>query len=374
MSADVLNQLREERDQTRAAALAMIEADDYDPKSDALAKLEERGTNLDGQIERLVKIVEAQTSADALDGKMVNAQRRAAVTTEDRPLSWGEQFTRSAVWSEYPLRGTSAKVEVHNEERALPHSLATMANALPSSPVYDLTPPKPPPLLIPLTNVVNVSTNAIDYIVWALTAGAAAVVAEGAAKPTLEWAPSVTSSSLDTVAGRTSFTRQMAEDLPAVRSFINGELQREVERKVEAEAKAAVIAATLPTVTGPADTGVSGAIRAGIATVQAAGYNANAVIMDPADAVDIDIESMTMFRGDPYWGLNVVFDVAATAGVVTVGDFKSAVQHYRRNSVQLYVTDSHASNFSLNILDALAEQRCKTVVTRPAALVEATAA
>jgi HK97 family phage major capsid protein len=200
------------------------------------------------------------------------------------------------------------------------------------------------------------------------------VVAEGAAKPELEWAPTVTSASLETIAGRTSFTRQMAEDAPAVRSFINGELQRAVATKVEAQAKAAVIAATLPTATGPTGAGVSGAIRQGIATVQAAGYNPNAVIMHPDDAVLIDIESMTQFRGDPYWGLSPVYNTAATEGIVTVGDFKSGVQHYRRNSVSLYVTDSHASNFSLNILDALAEQRCKTVVTRSAALVEATAA
>jgi hypothetical protein len=36
------------------------------------------------------------------------------------------------------------------------------------------------------------------------------------------------------------------------------------------------------------------------------------------------------------------------------------------------MTDSHAGNFALNIIDALAEQRSKTVVTRPAALCKAT--
>jgi HK97 family phage major capsid protein len=352
----------------------MASADDFDPTAEAYVELEARSLKLDDQITRLVGLMDSQAAADALDGKMSKAtQKRAAVTTQDRPLSIGEQWIRSDIWAEYPLRGTSAKLEVQWAERALPHSLASMADAIPASPVTDLTPPAAPDLLIPLTNVVTVSTNSIDYIVWVLKAGAAAIVPEKGSKPELEWEPDVTSSSLDTIAGRTSFTRQLAEDAPAVRSFIDGELQREVSRKVEAEAKAALAAATLPTATGPAGSGVSGAIRAGKAAVQAAGFNPNAVVMSADDAVDIDIASMAMFRGDAYWGLVPVIDPDATAGTVTVGDFKAGVQHYRRNSVQLYVTDSHGTHFAENILDALAEQRCKTVVTRPAALVEATA-
>jgi hypothetical protein len=207
-----------------------------------------------------------------------------------------------------------------------------------------------------------------------LKAGAAAVVAPGATKPELEWEPSVTSSSLDTVAGRTSFHRSLAEDASAVVSFINGELQREVTRKVEAEAKAALAAATLPTATGPAGAGVSGAIRAGKAAVQAAGYSPNGFLVASEDLIEIDIASMTMFRGDPYWALQPIIDPEMSAGdPIIVGDFKAGVQHYRRNTVQLFSTDSHSTHFAENILDVLAEQRCKTVVARPAALVEVAA-
>jgi len=373
MSQEVLNTLREERDQVRSNALAMVEAEDYSPDSEALKKLEERGAHLDDQISRLVKLMDAQSAADALDGRMSKAtQKRAAVTTEERPLSWGEEFTRSEVFTGWTGRGTTGKLEI--ETRALPHSLTSMKDALPSSPVYDLTAPEPPPMIIPLANVISVSTNAIDYVVWELVAGAAAVVAEGAAKPTLEWKPVVTSSSLDTIAGTTSFTRQLAEDASAVQSFINGELQREVTKKVEAEAKAALAAATLPTATGPADAGVSGAVRAGKAAVQAAGYNPNGFLISSDDLVGVDIAGMAMFRGDPYWGLTPVVDPEMSAGDdIIVGDFKAGVQHYRRNSVQLFLTDSHADAFVHNILWALAEQRCKTIVTKPAAMVSVSA-
>jgi Phage capsid family len=374
MSKAVLDRLREERDSSRDAAIAMASQDDFDPTSEAYTELESRSLSLDTQITKLVGLMDAQSAADALDGRMSKAtQKRAAVTTEDRPLSWGEEFTRSSVFAEWGGRGTSSKLEV--QSRALPHSLTSMKDALPSSPVYDLTPPEPPPMLVPLTNVVTVSTNAIDYVVWALTAGSAAVVAEGAVKPTLEWKPTVTSSSLDTIAGTTNFTRQLAEDASAVTSFINGELQREVTKKVEAEAKAALAAATLPTADGPADSGVTGAIRVGKAAVQAAGYSPNAFVISSDDLVAVDLASMGMFRGDPYWGLTPIIDPELEAGdPITVGDFKAGVQHYRRNNVQLFLTDSGPNDaFIHNIIWALAEQRAKTIVTKPAALVEVTA-
>ena len=372
MSASVLERIVTERDEVRSAAIAMAESEDFNPEDKTFLDLQTRAQELDKRAATLSGLMEQQSAADSLDAKFSKAQRRSDDRqSETRQLSWGETFIRSSVFTEWSGRGSTGKLEV--ETRALPHTLSDMANALPSAPIYDLTPPEPPQLLIPLTNVITVSTNAIDYVVWTLKTGAAAVVAEGAKKPELEWEPTVTSSSLNTIAGTTSFTRQLAEDASAVTSFINGELQREVTKKVEAEAKAALAAATLPTAAGPAGAGVSGAIRAGKAAVQAAGYNPNAVLMSAEDSVDVDIASMALFRGDPYWGLTPVIDPDATSGTVTVGDFKAGVQHYRRNSVQLFLTDSHADAFVYNIIWALAEQRAKTVVTKPAALVEVTA-
>jgi HK97 family phage major capsid protein len=372
MSASVLERIVTERDEVRSAAIAMAEQDSFDPSDETFQSLQTRASELDKRAATLAGLMEQQQASDALDSKFSKAQRRSEDrNTQTRELSWGETFVRSSVFTEWSGRGSTGKLDV--ETRALPHTLSDMKDALPSSPIYDLTPPEPPQLLIPLTNVVTVSTNAIDYVVWELISGAAAVVAEGAKKPELEWKPTVTSSSLDTIAGTTSFTRQLAEDASAVTSFLNGELQREVTKKVEAEAKAALAAATLPTANGPADAGVSGAIRAGKAAVQAAGYNPNAVLMSASDSVDVDISSMALFRGDPYWGLTPVIDPDAADGTVIVGDFKAGVQHYRRNSVQLFLTDSHADAFVYNIIWALAEQRAKTIVTKPAAMVEVSA-
>jgi HK97 family phage major capsid protein len=365
-----LDSLRSARDAARDAAIQMAASDGFNPEDTSFVELETRAQTLDSQVARLASLLEGQQAADALDGRLSRSPRVPEQRSET-PQGWGEQFINSDAFKEYGYRGTSARFEV--EARALPHSLASMDAALPASPIYNLTPPALPPTILPLVSVIPVSGNSVDYIVWSKKAGSAAVVGEGLGKPEVEWEPVVTPASLDTIAGRTSFTRQLAEDGPAVVAYINSELQADVTRKVESEARAAINAATLPALTGPAGAGISGAIRAGKAAVQNAGFSPNAFLIHSDDLVDIDIESVSQFRGDPYWGLTPIVDPGATPGVVTVGDFKAGVAHYRRNSVQLFMTDSHAGNFALNILDALAEQRCKTAVVRPAALVEVTA-
>lgn len=374
MSMSVLERICSERDEVRSAAIALAESEDFKSDDKTFLELQSRAAELDKRAATLAELMDARENADRLDSKLSKVQRRSeerASRPETRE-SWGEQFTRSDVFTGYSGRGTSSRFEV--EMRALPHALTSMGDALSASPVYDLTPPVAPPLFVPLSNVITVSQNSVDYISWKLKAGSAAVVPEGSKKPELEWEPSVTSASLDTIAGVTSYTRQLAQDAAAVKSYIDGELQREVSRKIESEARAAVSDATYETVTGPAGTGVSGAVRAGQAAVQAAGYSANGFLISSDDLVEMDLASMSLFRGDPRWGLTAIVDPSMDAGdPIVVGDFKAGVQHYQRTSVQLFLTDSHADHFVYNILDAVAEARVKTVVTKPAAIVTATA-
>jgi hypothetical protein len=212
---------------------------------------------------------------------------------------------------------------------------------------------------------------------FAKVAGGAAVVPEKGAKPPAEWAPTVTPATLDTIAVYTQLTRQMVEDASAVRSLIDSGLRREVLLKEELEAAAALVAATLPTAEGGGD--LLAGIRVGIATVQGAGYNPTAALINPMDWADLDVHLLDhQSVGEAavhsnYWGLRLIASPAQPAGTVTVGDFQSGVQHYVRSGVALYITDSHASDFISNIFTLLAERRSKTLVTRPAALCEVTA-
>jgi HK97 family phage major capsid protein len=368
----VIDQLRSQRDEARDTAITLAEADNFDPESESFRELEARSASLDTQIERLSNLLNARASADALDGKLSKIQRRSEDTkqaTETRE-SAGDLFVRSEVFQAYTGRGTSARFEI--QERALPMSMAGFASVLGTGPQIDLTAANLPPLLLANVNTITVSGNAIEYVSYAKTSGGADVVDEGDAKPSAEWAPTVTPAALDNIAVYTQMTRQLIEDSSAVRSFIDGELGREVIRKAESEAVAAVAGVTLPTAAGPSGTGITGAIRAAKGKVQAAGFSPNAVMLHADDAVDADLASMDSFRGDVYWGLTPVINPGATKGTVVVGDFVAGVHHYTRSGVSLYISDSHGDTFTSNIFTLLAEQRSKTVVVRPGALSKGT--
>lgn len=377
----VLSRLRSERDQARDAAIAMAEADEFNPESEAFRALETRSAELDDQITHVVDLYDRRTAADALDGRM----SRSATRVEAREAapgweSWGETFTRSEVFTNYPGRGTSSRVELDAapQTRALPTGLADLIAAgwKGGTTQVDTTPPPTPTPLLDVMPNITVSSNAIEAVVWSKVAGGAAIVPEKGAKPSAEWAPDVTPATLDNIAVYTQLTRQMVEDASAVRSLIDTGLRREVLLKEELEAAAALVAAVLPTANGAGD--LLAGIRIGIATVQAEGYNPTAALINPMDWADFDVRMLdnsttgtAIYQN--YWGLRLISSPAQPAGTVTVGDFAAGVQHYTRSGVALYITDSHADTFLSNVFTILAERRTKTLVTRPDALCEVTA-
>lgn len=383
MSHAVIDGLREERDEARAAAVALAEADSFDPKDETYLKLKTRAEQLDGRISELASLFEARKNSDALDGRLSKSEKRAETSsTTATPRSFGDVFTRSEAFTEYAgsPRGRMPKIEMELQARALPTGLSDIYGSgkltQPASTV-DVTAPAAPTPLLDNVSRVQVSSNAVEYVSWSKVAGGAAIVAEKASKPSAEFAPSVTADSLDTIAVYTQLTRQMIEDAPAVRSMIDGELIRDVIREEEEQVAAALAAATLPTATGSAAAGddLLGTIRTGIGTVQAAGYTPNAVLLNPADWAALDNVVMSSTLNGPtirqnFWGLVPIASSAQAAGTAVVGDFRAAVTQFYRSQVALYITDSHADTFLLNVFTLLAERRSLAAVVRPQALVE----
>jgi hypothetical protein len=370
----VLERIVAERDEARSAAIKMAEADDFSPDDATFLQLRAEADTLTRRAETLAEQLKEAQSSDKLDLVQSRSVERGTETRE--ATDWGTSFVQSRAFADYAGHGTSAKYEV--EMRALPATLASMGDALPSVPVYDLTPPVLPPSLIPLTTVINTTQSAVDFITWSKVGSTgAAVVAEGTVKPEIEFKPTAASASLVTIAARTSYSRQLAADASAVVSYINSELSREVSKKIEEEAQAALAAATLDAVTGSS---LMAAIRVGMAKVQGNGFSPNGFTVSADDLAALDLEAMEVGNGGPvrtgtYWGLSPVIDWTKSAGdPITVGDFRSGVVHYRRTTVELFSTDSNRDHWELNVLDTLAEARCLTKVVRPAALVEATSA
>lgn len=385
MSTAVLDKIRTERDQVRAAALAIAEGDNFDPEDENFKELQARAEALDVRASTLADILKQQAAADAIDGQLAKAtkarEERQTSSTQVRE-SWGEMFVRSDGFKDYRGNGKTPNVEIDADPqvRALPTGLTDLvaAGLTFGKTSVDITPPVAPTPLLDNITTVSVTSNAVEFVSWSKTAGGAAVVAEKGNKPSAEWAPTVTSDTLDTIAVYTQLTRQLIEDASAVRSLIDSELRRDVIREEEAQAAAALAAATLPTHNGLASAGLLAAIRGGMAVVQEAGYQPNAVLLHPADYADLDVDVMGTTLDGPrvrggYWGLTPIPSSEQTLGTATVGDFRAAIQRFIRSQVNLYITDSHASTFLANVFTLLAERRSLTAVVRPQALVEVTA-
>lgn len=375
----VVDRLREERDEARAAAVALAESENFNPEDETYVALKTRASHLDARVSELAGLMEARKNSDALDGRLSKSEKRTTASwqvNEPAP-SFGESFIRSEAFQEYSSspRGRMPKIEMDMEARALPTGLSDIyGNGLLSQPstTIDVQAPRTPTPLLDNVNRVQVTSNAIDYVSWSITSGGAAVVPEKSPKPAIEFAPSVTSDSLDNIAAYTQLTRQLIEDAPSVRDMINGELVREILRKEEEEVASAIGAATLASAGGE---DLLAAIRVGVGTVQSAGYSPNAVLLNPADWADLDNTVMGGTLNGPviranFWGLTPIPSTVQAAGTAIVGDFRTAVTQFYRSQVALYITDSHAETFLSNVFTLLAERRSLAAVVRPQALVE----
>lgn len=373
MSTAVIERLQQERADIDASVQETLDAveerDLSKSEMETVTRSRERIAEIDAQLRPLQEFMETRAAAQEFVRKIREPAKPQAGKVETRSL--GEAFVSSEEFRSYHWSGRSG----YFEARALPTDLTDIAALLPKpATVVDITPPVESPLLSFL-RPVPVSQNAIETVVWAAT-GAAAVVPEGGTKPLIEFTPLVQTKTLDTIAGATQITRQMAEDAASVAAYINSLLVREVAKKAESEAAAALTGATISGVTAP--TLLEG-IRVAIGEVQAAGYSPDAVLLSPADWADLDVLVYSSTLGGPtvgstFWGLRPLAANSQPAGTATVGDFGAAVQRYVRSGTSVYMTDSHEGTFLQNIFTILAETRQKTVVTRSGALREVTVA
>lgn len=386
MSTAVLDRIRSERDEVRALALKMVESDDFNAEDETYKELETRAAALDDRAAKIASLLEGQAESDKTFGRIDAAakvqQERAQITEPETREggSWGDLFTRSEAYSSYGGHGRSQTFDLDSDNhiRALPTGLADLVAAGMTADkfVVDNTPPPPPTPLLQAITTIQVQTNSVEFQRWVKKAGGAAKVAEKAVKPSAEFGPEITADTLDNIAVWTQLTRQLIEDKRAVRDTIDGELRRDILLAEEADAAAVLAAATLPTATAAT---LLAAIRKGVGVVQAAGYQPNAVLLNPADYAELDIDVMGTTLGGPvmgrgFWGLVPIPASSQAEGTATVGDFKSGVKRFIRSEIGLYITDSHAETFTSNVFTLLAERRSLTSVVRPQALAEASAA
>ena len=302
---------------------------------------------------------------------------------------WGDQVVKASSFQDFVAgRQQKARIEVKNTIVGSDTNVAPdrRAGVVPGA-FQMLT-------IENLLNSATTSSNAIEFTKENAFTNNAAEASEGAAKAESAITWSLVNMPVSTVAHWIKISRQLAMDNVALAAYVSNRMRYGVQRKVETQL--CVGDGTAPNISGIFDSGnytahgyLSGAlgavlpklvlIRKMIADSWAAGYPAEAILLNPVDFAAIEIELFTSAAGQTLFnvdaggtmrlfGIPVVQSVGVTADTVAVGAFSQAYTVYNREGVTVELSESDGDNFTKNLITVRAERRLALATEVPGAI------
>ena len=362
------------------------------------AKLTAMSTKAEGEFQTIGKTsADTKTALDnigieqrVLADRLLAVEQKATAQPEKKEVtSWGEQFIKNARYADF-AGGHMAKlrVEVKNTLTGSDTNVAPQRNA---GIVAGAALPFSMEALLPSTTT---SSNAIEFTKEASFTNSAAEAAEGTEKgeSALTW--SLVNMPVSTVAHWIKISKQLAADAPALAAYVNTRMAYGVNQKVDVQL--VVGDGTAPNISGTYDSGnftahgIANAalgstfkkfvlIRKVIADLYAAGFPADAIVLNPADWAAMEIELMTTAAGQTLYsvseggqprlfGLPVIQAIGMAADTFQVGRFSEAYMVYNREGVTVEMSDSDSDNFTKNLITLRAERRLALATEKPAAV------
>jgi HK97 family phage major capsid protein len=303
--------------------------------------------------------------------------------------SWGEQFVKSAQYSEF-AGGRLAKMRVELKN-TLTGSDTNVAPARMPGIVGGAVQPLTLESFLPS---VPTTSNAIEFTKENAFTNNAAEAAEGASKAESAITFTLVNMPVSTVAHWIKISRQLASDNVALAAYVNARMVYGVNRKVETQLVSGD--GTTPNISGILDAGNFTAhgiadaalgttlkklvlIRKMIAASKVAGYPVDAILLNPSDWADIEIDLFTTAAGHTLYsvtdagqarlfGVPVIESVGMTVDQVAVGAFGQAYMIHNREGVTVEMSDSDSDNFTKNLITIRAERRLALATERPSAV------
>jgi len=343
--------------------------------TDTLASLDKLGEEQHDIASRLLAIEQANTASND----------DAAIS------SWGKQFIESASYESFKA-GNSQKARFEVQNNTLTGS---DTNVAPDRKAGIVGGDFQPFTLEGMLTALPTSSNAIEFTKEASFTNNAAEAAEAAAKgeSALTWA--LVSMPISTVAHWLRISKQLAEDAPALAAYVNTRMVYGVNHRVEAQLGAGDGIA--PNISGLLDTGnytAHGIADAGLGTVlkkfvlvrkiigtlMNAGYMPDAILLNPLDWAQMEIDLFTevgnqvrvntTVAGQPtLFGIPVIQSFGVTVDSFLVGSFGQAATVHNRSGVAVELSDSDATNFTTNLVTIRAERRLALTVEKPSAVI-----
>lgn len=309
----------------------------------------------------------------------------------DAIVSMGKQFTGSTAYENFQ-QGSTQKARFEVQNNTVTGSDVTVAPDRKPGVVGGAFAPMTLEDFLPS---LPTTSNAIEFSRELSFVNNAAEVAESGAKPETSITFELPTMPISTVAHWVKISRQLAADAPALAAYINMRMAYGVNRKVETQLGSGN--GTTPNISGLLDTGnytVHGytsanlgatlpklvLIRKLIADLWVLGYPADAILLNPADWADVEIELLTTAAnqvrvstdsaGNTFlWGVPVIQAIGMTADTFQVGSFAQAATVHNREGVVVELSESDSDNFTKNLITVRAERRLALTVDRPGAIV-----
>lgn len=319
------------------------------------------------------------------------------------PASIADTFLRSEQFEDYERRGLRGQMDAVTFDglsiRALIDNTTSTSGAAFTQPQLRPQVPLAVPdralRLIDLLPHGATSDSAVVYVQDTTTdvaGNTAAETAEGAAKPeTTETFVRVTDN-VATIPVWMNITRQAAQDHAQLTSYLQQRMIYRVRRRldnqiVNGDGTGANLTGLLNR-SGILTLAPAGAearvftVRKAITLVEQNELEPDTVVLNPADLEKFDlltasgsgefmVERQAYNRIPSAWGLTPVVSNAVAAGTALVLD-RTAAMVWDRQDPTLYLTDSHASNFTSNILTMLVELRAALSLFQPKGVVKIT--
>jgi HK97 family phage major capsid protein len=222
--------------------------------------------------------------------------------------------------------------------------------------------------------------------------GGPTIVAEGAAKPEWNFVMENITAAVPTIAHWTQISLQMLDDVPFLRSYIEGRMLYQLKLVEEDQflngsgaggnMEGLVTAAT--PYAEPAGVAVTNEtpidrLRLMMLQIELAYAYATGVVLDPVSWANIELQKTTqnqyLFTNPQgtatgrIWGRDVVSTQAMTAGEALVGDFSTHAQVLDRQDANVAISFEDRDNFIKNLATIRVEERSLVLVYRPQAFV-----
>lgn len=235
------------------------------------------------------------------------------------------------------------------------------------------------------------STNLIEFARELVFTNAAAIqAAEGDLKAESNITFALANAPVRTIAHWIAASKQVLEDAPMLRSYIDGRLMyglklKEEDQLLNGDGTGSNIDGLLNQATGY--TGVvtdsrADQLRRAMNVVQLSEYDPSLIVMHPTDWMEIELAKdadLQYYLGGPgrraapmLWGLPVVTTQSIAAGTYMVGAFNVAAQIWDREQASISFSTENSDNFVKNMCTILCEERIALTVYRPASFVGTT--